>query len=327
MERIVSERLQQEAAPQHEIQDVWPSLDGSNGSAFYILSGHANMEPFRALILSHPTVYFNSYHAIVDPDEKLAAIRHRRRLPLSGRWVTLRGGHYHGDVGYVVRDGLWADVLVLPRISEHDDMFSDADPEHTNSYDHNRLARPEPSILDNAFLIGHCPGGTFDADLELVTYRANRLCRALSIHPRHRQLFLASVNRRINILTLPLPANWIFEEGDRVMDPITHEIGRIVGQNSDVFLVEGNNGTQMTIPLSQVVKFFDVGDYVEVVSPDSKVARGWVTRWDWSEAADGAQVNPDPTIARRRHHLRAMEVFCTFSAGSWIGREVSKFIQ
>jgi len=203
-----------------------------------------------------------------------------------GKWVWVCRGTYKGEVGYVLALKLWGVCLLLvPRLPP---------PNLTGStLKRKRSATaPEPALFDPNTV--ECVYGTPAIKWDDGTYkfRGSIFSDGLiikefdffsisltSVFMSTSIFFLFQQSHHPTILTarFPCPAEWSFNEGDRVLISSSGKLGVIesIGtENAEVDLANGKG--IISITWTQLHKHIIIGDFVEVLSGPFWELTGWV---------------------------------------------------
>lgn len=123
----------------------------------------------------------------------------------------------------------------------------------------------------------------FATDLELIRVRAKHVTLALMTPWPVRLQYLASENQEIDTTTLPPPTIVKLEPEERIIHVPTRWIGYMLewrGEDIAAYNVVDGTREERLVPASETHKYFDVGEYVEVVihseSSTDIAGSGWV---------------------------------------------------
>ena len=226
----------------------------------------------------------------IDPSDwvKLLTMQDPTSVVEAGQWIRVHNGAYKGDLGFVTRVEAWgAQILVIPRLKT-------PTPEADTSLKRKRTAiKPEPRLFDPATFSSvfqrrpklqyngtYTSGGLiFDhgllqLKLDLHSIRPN----STGIPSRILGLFNQSSHPAVTRSKFPLPEEWIFEEGERVIVSSEKEatIAAVKSTHLEVDLAT-NEGIEV-VSWYNVRKVFSAWDFVSVMRGPLKGTRGWVER-------------------------------------------------
>ena len=208
--------------------------------------------------------------------------------------------------------GSWVEVLVVPRVFNDPALREYNDSPNENgkrrpTQDHrgslpkrlrsfrNADERPEPQLFKQRGDLTLANEGrhwqvyeefkdvVFGKDLVVIRVPVKGLKLALMTPPQSRMGFLASENQEIDLKTLPPPSICTLEEDERIFHRPTRWIGYMVEWLGDTVLaynvVDGDREERI-LPTSEINKYFDVGEYIEVIGRDESIegvlGSGWV---------------------------------------------------
>ena len=278
-----------ERATQHQIRSAFTR--GSIRGAVYV-EGNLDADMITLLNLT-PGIIRNRtgvVRQLIDPSDwvKLLTMQDPISVVKANQWIRVRTGRYKGDLGFVTRVQAWgAEVLVVPRLKT-------PTPQADISLKRKRTTiKPEQRLFDPATFLSifqRQPKPQYDGSYTsgglVFHYGLLRLNLDLhSISPvstgvpsRILRLFELSSHPALTYSKFPCPEEWIFEEGERVIVSSEKE-ATIAGVESTHLLVDlaTNEGTK-AVSWYNVRKVFSTGDFVSVMSGQSKGTRGWVER-------------------------------------------------
>ena len=207
-----------------------------------------------------------------------------------GDWVRVLKGTYKGDVGYVTAVENWGGVslLLVPRLPV---------PCHPSSSLSKRkcsrsITRPEPDLFDPLAAkrnFGIDPvreepyvyrfnGYTFEHGLIIKAFDL-RSVSSTSVYISMQLFFLyqAADHPAVATSTFPQPLEWHFAEGEAVWVHPSRQRCLIKAVRDTFAEVDFGVGEGiMRVPLSDLVKEFNPGDFVEVMSGPFQGQSGWV---------------------------------------------------
>jgi transcription antitermination factor NusG len=310
MEQEIVFFLLQTAAPRHQLRSVF--MHNSISGWVYLettmnkdLTHHLGLFPG---IVHHNTCIIQEQVDFADWTKVLSQHNSDANSNLAvGDWVQVCKGTYKGDVGYVAAVENWGGVslLLVPRLPG---------PRHPGSSLLKRKCSttpPEPNLsdpLDTKHIHSidpvhqrpytyHFSGYIFEYGLILKTFDLH-LVSSTSVHIPMQLLFLyqCANHPTLTTTTFPQPLEWDFTEGELVLDCHSHQLC-IVESVGDDFAEVGfqtKEGT-MRVSLSNLLKKFHSGDFVEVMAGPFQRQSGWV-KGGWSNVVHIAMENSSDDV-------------------------------
>ncbi|KAF8226539.1 hypothetical protein L208DRAFT_1301333 [Tricholoma matsutake] len=201
-----------------------------------------------------------------------------------GDWVRVLKGTYKGDIGYVAAVENWRGItlLLVPRLPssslwKRKCLCSTTPPEPNLS---EPLAAKRNFGIDpiwQAPYVYHFNGYTFEYGLILKAFDL-WLVSSTSVHIPTQLLFLyqSTDHPALTTSTFPRPLEWHFAEGEVVCRCLIKAVGDSFAE-VDFQMQEGI----VHVPLSDLLKFFHPGEFVEVMGRPFQGQSGWVEGgWD-----------------------------------------------
>jgi hypothetical protein len=256
----------------------------------------------------------NAITKFIPPSERMRALRLPKDRELRftvGQWVQVLRGKYKGDLGLVKELFPWGRVclLMVPRLPPPDrsSIKKGKRPRST--------APPPLSLFDPLFIkktfnvVPKKKGNTyffngdkFEDGLLLKVFGASNVSPAVSITTETHSLFFESQHPLILRFAIgptgefPNPGEWHFFPGElvRAFSDTAYGIyglglGHIRNVESEYIEVQLKSGALLSLKWYDVVKFFEVGELVEVVGGVHKGRMGFVVGVD----------SPDISIAEK----------------------------
>lgn len=202
-----------------------------------------------------------------------------------GEWVQVQKGIYKGDTGLIDRIHDWgATVILVPRLSP--DMDNDIKRKRKASF-----VRPTPcifdpmvyqsarnikiqSIDDHTYLMGRLK---LEYGMLSKEYDFSSIKRFAGCIPYH-VFAMFEISRHPRVLKAPAlrPLEWIFTEGEIVVDTVSMKHGPVVATTAHQVEIDfGEEGTN-AVSWRSVKKIFSAGDPITVTGGTFAGSTGWV---------------------------------------------------
>ncbi|KAF5340159.1 hypothetical protein D9757_014986 [Collybiopsis confluens] len=230
------------------------------------------------------------------PEEDTAAClhihdAHREVVATPREWVTIKRGLYKGDVGVVIREfddlgGVQgSEIALVPRLSMSPSTFGKRRVPNSSSF-----KRPPPALFnplscaqdglrktDEGYTFGRW---TFANGLLLKRFHNSSLTPARIMPSGLLSLFQESKHPLVCSTNMPIPREWRFEIGERVLikGAIPATILETNAENQTVdgsYVVDTPEGHHVVSPLA-LEKIVSPGDYAEITAGEFAGRSGFV---------------------------------------------------
>lgn len=204
----------------------------------------------------------------------------------AGDWVRIKRGIYKGDTGLVYRAETWGvDVLLAPRISYH-----------THDKKQKRKAtpsKPPPMLFDVAAyerlhpnsLIHQEDGSYMRGNMQIINglllnrYGYSAINSQINCMPLDLfTLFCMSNHPSVLEHRPPRPSEWVFNENDQVVIKPSNKRGFVLSSDGSHVEIEVESEGVHSISWFNVLKRFDVGNYVRIGHGRYRSQAGFVSR-------------------------------------------------
>jgi hypothetical protein len=223
------------------------------------------------------------HHIDFEDWTKTLSVRDAETETAVGQWVRVCKGPYKGDTGFVSALENWGGVTLL--LVPHVQLPSDPSSKRKRS-----CLLPEPKLFDPTAIgsahktIKHgdgvylFKGSTFEHGLLLKQFDLHSIS-STSVHMSSYifSLFQKSHHPSLRRAMFPRPAEWIFDENERVTFNSSGKRGVIKVSGPYTAEVEYSNGEGIeSVPWHDLCKDVVVGDFVVVAAGPHQGRMGWV---------------------------------------------------